>query len=67
LARTARWGGGPDLKKARELLGVSYTDAWPVALDLARRLEMLIDALARQLIKRRELDESAFRELMGVR
>jgi hypothetical protein len=61
----SRDGGGRDLKKARELLGAAYADAWLVALGLARRFEPIIDALARQLIRRRELDESEFLALAG--
>jgi hypothetical protein len=63
----SRAGGEPDLRRARELLGGAYSDAWCVALDLAHRYAWVIAAVARQLIERRELDEDEFVALVGKR
>ena len=46
----SRAGGEPDLRRAREMLGVAYSDARCVALDLTHRYVWVIAAVAGQLI-----------------
>ena len=42
----SRAGGEPDLRRAREMLGVAYSDARCVALDLTHRYVWVIAAVA---------------------